>query len=137
MGFFSNIFKKKKGGTFVGNLIRSGAKAATGGLLGNGDSLRQWEESQAIQEQTQAVQQSAQATANQIGSILGNALKPSVDSAMNSKPVTDAQNMVASAWIKKNWWKLATPLLLIIGLTVYLTKRSNGAKKGGKGIKVN
>lgn len=26
MGFFSGLFKKKKGGTFVGNLIRGGVK---------------------------------------------------------------------------------------------------------------
>lgn len=35
-GLFARIFKRKPGGTMVGNLIRSVAKGYTGGLLGNG-----------------------------------------------------------------------------------------------------
>lgn len=46
MGFFSNLFKRKRGGTFVGNLIRRIAHARTGGLLGNGRDLRRWENEQ-------------------------------------------------------------------------------------------
>lgn len=38
MSFFSNLFKRKPGGTFVGNLIRGAVKSVpvVGGLLGNG-----------------------------------------------------------------------------------------------------
>jgi hypothetical protein len=35
-GLFSRIFKRKPGGTMVGNLIRGVAKGYTGGLLGTG-----------------------------------------------------------------------------------------------------
>ena len=36
MSFLSGLFKRKPGGTFVGNLIRGAANKASGGLLGNG-----------------------------------------------------------------------------------------------------
>lgn len=36
MGLLQNIFGRKPGGTFVGNLIRSAASTATGGVLGQG-----------------------------------------------------------------------------------------------------
>lgn len=36
MSKLKDLFKRKPGGTFVGNLIRSGARTATGGILGNG-----------------------------------------------------------------------------------------------------
>ena len=51
MGFFKKLFKRKKGGSFVGNLIRKVAKNKTGGLLGNGAGLRRWERRQKAKEQ--------------------------------------------------------------------------------------
>ena len=39
MAFLSNVFKKKPGGTMLGNLIRTTANKATGGVLGNGASI--------------------------------------------------------------------------------------------------
>lgn len=36
MAFLKNLFKRKPGGTFVGNLIRGAANKFSGGLLGNG-----------------------------------------------------------------------------------------------------
>lgn len=36
MGLFKNIFKKKEGGTLVGNLVRKVANSASSGVLGNG-----------------------------------------------------------------------------------------------------
>lgn len=39
MSFISNIFKKKPGGTTVGNLIRGVASKATSGALGNGAGI--------------------------------------------------------------------------------------------------
>ena len=50
MGFFKKLFKRKKGGTFVGNLIRKVAKNKTGGILGNGAGLRRWERRQKAKE---------------------------------------------------------------------------------------
>lgn len=39
MSVLSKIFKRKPGGTFVGNLIRNQVKTLSGGLLGNGAML--------------------------------------------------------------------------------------------------
>lgn len=41
MSFLKNIFKKKVGGTLVGNLIRIGANKLTNGILGNGAGILQ------------------------------------------------------------------------------------------------
>lgn len=46
MGWLKNLFKRKKGGTFVGNLIRGVARHYSYGLLGNGNDLRNWEMNQ-------------------------------------------------------------------------------------------
>lgn len=43
MSFFSNLFKRKRGGTFVGNMIRRVASSKTYGILGSGRGLRNWE----------------------------------------------------------------------------------------------
>lgn len=43
MGFLAKIFKKKPGGTFLGNMIRNVVGKYSGGILGNGGALRQWE----------------------------------------------------------------------------------------------
>lgn len=39
MAFLSTVFKKKPGGTMVGNLLRTTANRASGGVLGNGASI--------------------------------------------------------------------------------------------------
>lgn len=38
MSFLSKIFKKKPGGSFIGNLFRKVASSATGGLIGSGQN---------------------------------------------------------------------------------------------------
>jgi hypothetical protein len=39
MGFLKGLFKRKPGGTLVGNLLRGVAKGASGGILGNGGMM--------------------------------------------------------------------------------------------------
>ena len=39
MGFLGGLFKKKAGGTMVGNLLRGVANKATNGILGNGAGI--------------------------------------------------------------------------------------------------
>lgn len=41
MGFLKNVFKRKEGGTFFGNIIRTVAKTYTGGILGSGAQMKQ------------------------------------------------------------------------------------------------
>lgn len=40
MGFFGRLFRRKKGGTRVGNFIRGRANVASFGLLGQGRNRR-------------------------------------------------------------------------------------------------
>lgn len=46
MGFLDGLFKKKRGGTFVGNLLRGAANTVSDGLIGNGAQLSKWESEQ-------------------------------------------------------------------------------------------
>lgn len=44
MGWVSNLFRRKRGGTLVGNFIRTQARARTFGIMGRGRGLRKyWE----------------------------------------------------------------------------------------------
>lgn len=53
------LFKKKPGGTLIGNLLRMGANKASGGILGNGANMLPAMPSQA-QGQYEAMQQNQQ-----------------------------------------------------------------------------
>ena len=47
MAFLGGLFKRKPGGTLIGNLFRKVANAATGGILGNGAGMITQEEADA------------------------------------------------------------------------------------------
>ncbi|WAC02507.1 hypothetical protein N7U66_01990 [Lacinutrix neustonica] len=116
MGFFKNLFKKKPGGTFFGNLLRKGANVATGGILGNGAGLAAWEAKQA-QQQEQA-DMIAWQNSQKIGSALGNMAKPFVE------PVIDKGSEAgAKVWLMKNWWKVLIPVVVVITAIILIVKR--------------
>lgn len=124
MGFLSGIFKKKKGGTFFGNLIRGVASTATGGILGSGKELAEWqakeekkEYEQALAEQQALIQQS---NAYKQGVDLA---QPVADYTVNSPQAKQLQNQQVKAWFSRNWWMVAVPVVLVIGLVVYLKKK--------------
>ncbi|MFI1773761.1 hypothetical protein [Thalassobellus citreus] len=131
MGFFKKLFKKKKGGTFFGNLIRKASNVATGGILGNGEQLAKQDAKFEQQEYDRAVsQQQKQLSAKSIGNKLGQALKPTVDKALNSQTADDVNKAFTKAWFKKNMVKLIGGLVALIGtitLVMWLFKRK---KKG-------
>lgn len=52
MSFFKDLFKRKPGGTFLGNLLRSAAHTASGGMLGNGAMMLKSDESANSQSST-------------------------------------------------------------------------------------
>lgn len=131
MGFFKKLFKKKKGGTFFGNLLRKGANVASGGILGNGVQLAKNDakfEAQEMQAVLRA-REAQNAAANRIGTQLGTIAKPHFQAALNSQPVEDAKKAFTKAWFKKNWWKLLVPIALVTGIVIWVVKRG---KKGGK-----
>lgn len=128
MGFFSNIFKKKKGGTFFGNLVRGVANTATGGILGTGKELATWqaktEESEynkALAENQRLIEQSK---GFGMGSEMGAPLKGEVDNFMNDSDVAkQVQNQQVQAWVSRNWWVIALPVVGVTALVIYLIKR--------------
>lgn len=93
MSFLKNIFKKKPGGTLVGNLLRVGVNKASGGIMGTGANM--------LPADSQASVNSAAADAT---AAIGQAyLQTPQGTAL-------AQSTVMS-WLKANW------ILIVLGLS--------------------
>ena len=111
MGFFKNLFKKKKGGTFFGNLLRKGASTVTGGILGSGAGLAAWEakqEQKDIEAQMAANQNMLEKMAAQKAAL--NKAGKAVLTSDEAKPLT---NLGAKAWLAKNWKWLLIPVAIL------------------------
>ena len=137
MSFFKKLFKRKKGGTFIGNLIRGVANKATGGILGNGVGLAKWEAKQEKKEYNKAVQdevnkrlkqsQAYNQGVNYGGQAMGQ-LTPMTQpyvGGLAPKSYTNetaATTTSAKDWLKKNWLMIAAPLVAIVTLVLYVTK---------------
>lgn len=127
MGFFKNIFKRKEGGTAIGNLLRGGASAMTGGMMGNGSGLQKWEQEQELARQrdvfdTMVIQsQTPQTDYKAIGQNLVNEVfVPAAASGSGNSPKAGESILIYSA--KKHWYWVAGFLLAVIGFTWYVTK---------------
>lgn len=137
MGFFKDLFKRKKGGTLVGNLIRGVASSATGGVLGNGTQLRAWEAEQEakkfdalngqISQLTQQLQANRQKIdAKQMGSdLVSMAIKNGVASPQTSP---NAGESVILETLKKRWYYVVGAVA-VIGGAIWLTAKKTGSKK--------
>ncbi|ASQ41220.1 structural protein [Flavobacterium phage FLiP] len=62
MGFLKKVFKRKEGGTFLGNIIRGVASNYTGGILGSGAQMKK---GPSVQEQIDQALANSQAGASQ------------------------------------------------------------------------
>jgi len=113
MSLFKNLFKKKPGGTLVGNLLRGVANQATGGILGNGAARIE-----VGQSQTNAQLGQRQEVIPQVAAILA-------ENAYEIPAVKTAANKSAIAWAKQNWAKIAIAILVPFGLIVFFMKRKN------------
>lgn len=135
MGFFKDIFKKKKGGTFVGNLIRKTAYEASGGLFGSGKGLNKWETSQGynptlfVKGGPPVVHDMAQnpddtdTIINELGTGLG---KPFADKINNSQTIKDAKMTLTMNWLKKNAVKIGIAIVAIVLASRYLGRKPKG-----------
>ncbi|OUS02883.1 hypothetical protein A9Q86_02210 [Flavobacteriales bacterium 33_180_T64] len=134
MGFFSKLFKKKRGGSFFGNLIRGVANKATGGILGSGAQLQKREEqfqARAAKEAEEQAYKNFKSTKSfNLGSQVGNQLEPHVAKfTEDSDAAKKLQNKQVKAWLTRNWWKVAIPVVLVIaGIFLFKGKRKT---KGG------
>lgn len=135
MGFLSGIFKRKKGGTFVGNLIRGAASKATGGILGSGAGLAAWEAKEAEKKteglQNQIAHLTSKINSKQMGADL-------VSSTIKNSPVDktspNAGESVVIETLKSNWAYILGGLIGVGGL-VYLIIRLSRKKTSNRGIK--
>lgn len=132
MSLLKKVFKKKPGGTFVGNLIRGAVKKTTGIDI--------------PKPAAPAAPAATGITPDQLGEVLGNVLnkqyadKPGslinkiasteaggnlLDSATNAA-MQSAQNSVKmqlKAWFKKNWMLVVFPILGLVSILFYMFKK--------------
>jgi hypothetical protein len=109
MSFLGGIFKKKPGGTLFGNLLRSGASMATGGLLGSGKNMIPLDAPPPPPIMSNNVEKLV-TNITGIGGALGDA-------------AGKAANGATKEWLKKNWWMLAIPGGLVIVLAFMAFKK--------------
>lgn len=126
------LFKKKAGGTKVGNFIRGVASTATGGLLGAGANMIKLEPSQ---ESHDALVKNAQITqtGNVVGQYLADKVTPVIqetveklDDNPKAQSIIDGlrdaglklgkESMLRKVkdWLAKNWFFLLIPLGLLL-----------------------
>lgn len=105
MGFLGKLFKRKKGGTLVGNLIRGVANTASGGILGNGQQLLKDEPEQKVLLPQNPTYQAGQ----NIGT--------NINDQIQQIPVVVQykQNAIVDS-LKKNWYLVLFPVLLLLFL---------------------
>lgn len=128
MGFFSNIFKKKKGGTFVGNLIRGAASTATGGVLGSGAGLARWEAEQdakVMNDLQKQIQDLKSYNGKQVGSDLVNS---AINNGLASKQTSpNMGESIVLTTLKKHWMWFLGAAVVLVGVLYYF---ASGNKKG-------
>lgn len=127
MSFISNLFKKKPGGTAIGNLFRKAANTATGGILGNGANMitQQEYDKKNITDAEYEMKYGLTKTGQYV----------------NNQPPNEQQKKAADAtaklspgeWFKKYWYialgGIVGFVLLVWGI-IKLSKKS-GRRRGG------
>lgn len=107
MGAFKNLFKRKEGGTPLGNTIRGILKSTTNGLLGNGLLMKKAGETKAqendriIQSVSAGVGATSQQNAAMGGAYVGNPTPAEISAEKGAK------KGAIGTWITNNWKKVA------------------------------
>lgn len=120
MGLFKNVFKRKEGGTFLGNMVRGVARQYSGGLLGNGMMmLKPGQSAKSNNELTSAkvvsaLKQGANATVDSLGNML-----------VNEQPAGEQVVTKAKFVMQKYGVYIAGGVAALVGL-FFLTKRKSG-----------
>lgn len=133
MGFFKNIFKRKEGGTVFGNLLRGGASAMTGGMLGSGQGLAKWEQEQELKRQKGIFNDMISGggignNGQQIGENLVNEVfVPAASTGGGNSPKVGES--VVFYTLKKNWYYFVGGVVLLIGITWYVSKPKSKKSK--------
>lgn len=138
------LFKKKAGGTKVGNFIRGVASTATGGLLGSGANMIKLEPSQ---ESHDALVKNAQITqtGNVVGQYLADKVTPVIQETVQKvadtptgrsivdglrdaglKVGADSMKRKVMDWVKANWLFLLIPFGLLL---YFLFRRKTSGRR--------
>lgn len=134
MGFLKKIFKKKPGGTLVGNIFRGAASKITGGIS---DAFLKAPALGSAPAPTPEMQQATQIASSALGTMANNKLaplagglvtqfannNPSVVDAVTGALVTSAKKSLidqAKEWFNKNLWVLLFP---VAGLAYFIYKK--------------
>lgn len=110
MGFLKDLFKRKPGGTLLGNTLRGVTRSLTGGLLGNGALMISQEEYD---------RKNGNSQSNPNLEALGNLVK---ESAMNTPQAEEEKKKAILDMLKKYWYVPAALLSLIVYLIVKASK---------------
>jgi hypothetical protein len=133
MGFFKNIFKRKKGGTKVGNFLRGSASAMSGGLLGSGQGLAKWEAEQRGQISPVSTIQPSQpffsSPAYQGGQSLVNNTIPQMATSGNTPPSPTVGSSIMRESLKKKWHVILLVAGALVGATYFITRKKGGRRK--------
>lgn len=123
MSFFKNLFKRKPGGTFFGNLLRGVANKATGGLLGNGAMMISQEDADKrdLSDADFIAKYGKTKTNVPVQSVQPNPNIMSVSQSLDNNTknqVNDGKRQALMETIKKRWYLVLFPVVLIIVLAI-------------------
>jgi len=119
MGFFSKIFKKKKGGTFFGNLLRKATGKSTDNVNPN---VKETDKQRYRREEPKWTDDIIKGLGDSVVNTVGKQLQPTAKSVIESKEVKEIQKDMLKDWLKKKWYYIAIPVTIIIGVVIYVTK---------------
>lgn len=123
---FKDLFKRKEGGTIVGNLLRGAVHQVSGGLLGNGALMLKPGQSTAANNANAAKAAGAAAVsftdvANAGGGIVSAPIEQNVKAGATMQTI---KNFITK------YWYIA---LGVVGVGIYfITKGRSGGRRGGR-----
>lgn len=114
---FKDIFKRKEGGTLLGNMVRGVVNNASGGLLGNGALMLK-------PGQTVAANNTAAAKAVGASAVTFNAVAGTSSGAAPASGSFGAsvKSGAVLQWIKEHWYIVALP---VVGVLAWFIVRKN------------
>ena len=117
---FKDLFKRKEGGTLVGNIIRTTANSKTGGLLGNGAMMLK--PGQTAQQSNNAMVHAAVKAVNDF--------QTDVKNAPNTKPTaTSIKDYLTLSFIKSKMAYIIGGLVVIFGVVFYFIRKNKTNKR--------
>lgn len=130
MSFISKLFKRKPGGTVIGNLIRGVANTASGGVLGNGQMMITQQD--ADKRDLSDADYQAKYGQTKDGAIVPGAI-PVVDQNTNTNNPGNTATPSTSklkAFFKKPLVRLIVAITIVGGLVLLIVKLVRKNKRG-------